>query len=269
MPDTASLRRWVNRLRRPEYTGTNRCWPCTLLNAGLVLGVGFAVSRRRGPLGLLVGTVGCALVALRGYVVPGTPRFAPRLVEPFPLDFDHTAPEGVASDSLGTAVEPETLTESLAAAGVIVPDGETLHLDDAFRDAWERRVAALRDLSGSALAERAAAASAEDVDGQFHGGRVLLVGDRDVWLSPAVAVAETAAVETLAEWDVSEELRAPAAEPLRTFVRSCPRCDGDVVETTLRNCCGGPGGTQQHPERPVLACDACDTVVFEFDDSPI
>lgn len=269
MSVTASLRRLVGRLRRPGYTGEHRCWPCTLLNAGLVLGLGLAVSRRRGPLGLAVGAVGFALVALRGYVVPGTPRFAPRLVEPFPFDFGHPAPEGAGSDSLGTAVEPETLTESLVVAGVLVPDGETLRLDAAFRDAWESRVTDLRALSGGALADRAAAASSEDVDGQFHGGRVLLAGDRDVWLSPAVAVAETAAVETLAGWDVPEGLRAPTAEPLRTFVRTCPLCDGDVVETTLRRCCGGPGGTQQHPERPVLACEDCDTVVFEFDESPV
>lgn len=269
MPVTASLRRWVERLRRPEYTGENRCWPCTLLNVGLVLGAGLAVSRRRGPLGLLVVPVGCALVALRGYVIPGTPRFAPRLVKPLPVDFGHPAPEGVESDSLGADVKPEALMESLAAADILIPERETLHLNEAFRDAWENRMAEFRELSGEELAERAATASYENVDGQFHSGRVLLAGDRDVWLSPAVAIAETAAVETLAEWDVPEELRAPAAEPLRTFVRTCPVCGGDVVETTLRNCCGGPGGTQQHPERPVLACDACDTVVFEFDESPI
>jgi len=237
-----------------------------VLNLGIVLAAGVAVARRRRSLGAVVVAVGCALVSLRGYVVPGTPRFAPRLVAPLPFDLGHGPPEDVASGSLAADVDPEALLASLAAASVLVDDGEEVHLDESFRDAWVTRMATLRALSGSELAERAAEASPVAVDRQFHGTRVLLAGGRDVWLRPAVAIAETAAVETLADWDVPEERRAAAAEPLRTFVRTCPVCGGDVGETTLRNCCGGPDGTQSHPGRPVLACEACDAVVFEFDD---
>jgi len=265
MPALRSLRRRIHRLRRPAYTGENRCWPCTWLNLGIVLAAGLAAARRRRPLGALVVAVGAVLVVLRGYVVPGTPRFGPRLAAALPVDFGHEPPDGEPSGSLAADVDPETLLASLAAAGVLDADDETLELDEGFRDAWEARMATLRELSGPALAERAAAASPGAVDGQFHDDVVLLAGDRDVWLQPAVAIAETAAVETLADWDVPDDHRAPAAQPLRTFVRTCPVCGGDVVETTLRNCCGGPGGTQRIPERPVLACDACDTVVFEFD----
>jgi hypothetical protein len=182
--------------------------------------------------------------------------------------FGHTTPEGVDSGSLATDVDPEAVLSALAGAGVLDAEAETLYLDGEFRDAWEERMAELRELPGSALAERAAAASHESVEGQYHGERVLLVGDRDVWLSPAVAIAETAAVETLSAWGIPEELRTAAAEPLRTFLRTCPVCGGDVRETTLRNCCGGPGSTQRFPERPVLACAACETVVFEFDERP-
>jgi len=96
----------------------------------------------------------------------------------------------------------------------------------------------------------------------------LLAGGRDVRLSRAVAIAETAAVEALADRGVSEAVRAAAARPLRTFVRTCPTCGGDVSETTLRNCCGGPGSLYGTPERPVLACADCEAVVFEFDRTP-
>jgi hypothetical protein len=269
MLELASLRREIERLHRAEYTGENRCWPCTVLNVALVLLVGLVTSRRNRPLGVLAVALGCALVSLRGYVVPGTPRFAPRLVDPLPVDFGYTIPEGVESGSLAADIDPETLMESLAEAGVLIVGEETLYLEETFRDDWEARMVELGELPGSELADRAAAASHEDVDGQFHDERVLLAGSRDVWLSPAIAIAETAAVETLGEWDVPEELRAPAAEPLRTFLRVCPVCSGEVRETTLRNCCGGPGGTQRFPERPVLACEACDTVVFEFDERPV
>jgi hypothetical protein len=263
----ASLRRRLEQHRRPAYTGESRCWPCTVLNVAIVAVVAVAVSRRDRLAGGLAVAVGCLLVWLRGYVVPGTPQFAPSLVEPLPVEFDH-APDGIGSESLAADPDPEAMIQALAEAGVIVADGEELYLDESFRTALEDRMAALRERSGEELADRAATASNQPVEGAYHGERVLLAGSRDVWLSPAVAIAETAAVETLAEWDVPADLRAQAAEPLRTFVRTCPTCGGPVAETTLRNCCGGSGSIQRHPELPVLACGDCEAVVFEFDETP-
>ena len=109
-----------------------------------------------------------------------------------------------------------------------------------------------------------------EADDLHHGAqeREPVGADRDVWLRPAVAVAETTAVETLAGRGLEADLRAPAAGPLRSFLRTCPVCGGDVVETTLRNCCGGPGGLRGRPERPVLACEACNAVVAGFEGDP-
>ncbi len=75
-------------IRRPEHTGERRCWPCTVVNVVLVLGAAVAVARRRRLAALPVLLVGAALVYLRGYVVPGTPWFAPRLVAALPLPYD-------------------------------------------------------------------------------------------------------------------------------------------------------------------------------------
>ncbi|WP_193309429.1 hypothetical protein [Halorubrum halophilum] len=257
-----SLRRIAERLRRPEHTGENRCFPCTVLNTAIVGVAALALSRRSRPLGVLALAVGLALVSLRGYVVPGTPRFAPALVDPLPVAFGHESPAGVESGSLADEGDPEAMMEALVEAGVIVPDGDQLYLDDDFRTAWEDRMADLRDRSGEELAARTAAASHSSVEGEFHGERVLLAGDRDAWLSPAIAIAETAAVEALADRGISHELRVQAAEPLRTFARTCPVCAGRVTDTTLRNCCGGPGGVSGDPERPVRACAECNAVVF-------
>lgn len=257
-----SLRRTAERLRRPEHTGENRCFPCTVLNTAIVGVAALALSRRSRPLGVLALAVGLALVSLRGYVVPGTPRFAPALVDPLPVAFGHESPAGVESGSLADEGDPEAMMEALVEAGVIVPDGDQLYLDDDFRTAWEDRMADLRDRSGEELAARTAAASHSSVEGEFHGERVLLAGDRDAWLSPAIAIAETAAVEALADRGISHELRVQAAEPLRTFARTCPVCAGRVTDTTLRNCCGGPGGVSGDPERPVRACAECNAVVF-------
>ena len=262
MTEPDSLRRLVDRLRRPEYTGANRCLPCTVLNAGIVGVVAAAIARRNRPLGLLALAVGATLVALRGYVVPGTPRFAPVLVARLPVSFGHDTHAGVDSGSLTEDRDPEAMMQALVAAGVIEADGDQLYVDEAFRTEWEARMADLRELPGEELAARTAAASHDSVEGEFHGERVLLAGGRDVWLSPAVAIAETAAIETLTDWGVPGERSVQAAKPMRTFVRTCPVCGERVVDTTLRNCCGGPGSVRGTPDRPVRACADCDAVVF-------
>ncbi len=258
----------VDTLRRPAYTGANRCWPCTAVNAAIVLVLAAVLSVASRALAVFVLLGSGAILALRGYVVPGTPRFAPKLVAPLPVEFGHGG-DGVESGTLGGDRDPhpEAVMEQLVAGGVLRADGEDLFLDDAFRRALADRLAALRDAPDVELAARAAAAAGGDVDARFHGDRLLLAGGRDVWLSRAVAIAETAAVETLAEWEVPEEGRAPAAQPLRTFLAVCPVCGGEVRETTLQNCCGGPGSVFDNPERAALACADCESTVFVFTDS--
>ena len=298
----------LDALRRPAYTGENRCWPCAAVNLLLVAVVAAIAGSLRAPLAPVVLLGGGLLVYLRGYVVPGTPRFAPRLVDPLPVDVGPEKPvgsdsiaDGVDPANSGTPVnggespdeedspgegespdeedppgegdsaeesatmDPEAVIATLSGAGVLVADANDLRPTDAYRESFEARMADLRSLTETELAERAAAAAAGAPTAEVHGDRILLVGDRDVRLSRAVAIAETAAVETLAGFDVPPAVRTAAAEPLRTLVRTCPVCGGDVSETTLRLCCGGPGGTHKRPDRPVLACESCDTVVFEFE----
>ena len=265
----ATLRGRLPRLRRPAYTGENRCWPCTALNAAVVVAVAALLSLYSVPLGVLALAGGTLLVAFRGYVVPGTPRFAPKLFAPLPVEFGHggDGPSGTLGGEAGPETDPGVLVETLVEGGVIETEGGELYLEESFRAVWEDRLATLRDASDDDLASRAAAAAGGDAEARFHGDRLLVAGDRDAWLSRAVAIAETAAVETLAEWDIPEGVRPPAAQPLRTFVETCPACGGRVRETTLQNCCGGSGSVYKNPERAALVCADCEAVVFVFDDA--
>lgn len=74
--------RWET-IRRPEYTGENRCMPCTVLN--LIVGAAMSgllaltVSPVAGGLGLVVSV---AAIYLRGYLVPGTPTIMARYPPP-------------------------------------------------------------------------------------------------------------------------------------------------------------------------------------------
>lgn len=68
----------LERPEEPEYTGENRCAPCTALNLLVVAGLAALVGRRDRALGILTFLFGTALVYLRGYLVPGTPALTER-----------------------------------------------------------------------------------------------------------------------------------------------------------------------------------------------
>ncbi|WP_394738934.1 hypothetical protein [Natronococcus roseus] len=68
----------VDRLRQPEYTGENRCTPCTVLNLAITGAIGAAVARRSRIAGAAVVGASAAAIYLRGYLVPGTPELTKR-----------------------------------------------------------------------------------------------------------------------------------------------------------------------------------------------
>jgi hypothetical protein len=90
-------------LRRPEHTGDRRCWPCTLVNAVLVAAGALLLARRHGrTTGAFAAAAGGALIALRGYVVPGTPTVAPALVRALGVEHPfHDDPAGVRTRPAG------------------------------------------------------------------------------------------------------------------------------------------------------------------------
>ncbi|MUV85752.1 hypothetical protein GJ631_03985 [Natronomonas sp. CBA1123] len=85
----------LERLEQPEYTGENRCTPCTILNLLIAAGVSALVGRRNRALGLLTFVASAALVSLRGYLVPGTPELTKRYLPQSVLAaFDKADPPG-------------------------------------------------------------------------------------------------------------------------------------------------------------------------------
>nr|WP_228841742.1 hypothetical protein [Haloarcula sp. CBA1127] len=68
----------VDTLRQPEYTGENRCEPCTALNLAIATILGSTIARKS-KLGGIVGFgISVGLIYLRGYLVPGTPTLTKR-----------------------------------------------------------------------------------------------------------------------------------------------------------------------------------------------
>ncbi|MXR19811.1 hypothetical protein [Halobacterium bonnevillei] len=110
-------------LKRAEFTGSNRCWPCTALNVALLaLVVGVLAPFRPIP-AAAAAVVGTAVIWLRGYLVPYTPRFAPKLAARLPGDvFDHSPRADSLDDVRDGAADGEAVLEALVEAGVVTVD---------------------------------------------------------------------------------------------------------------------------------------------------
>ncbi|WP_416840974.1 hypothetical protein [Haloferax sp. DFSO52] len=258
----------IDSLKRPEHTGENRCVPCTVVNAAIVALAGLALGVLWLPAGFVVLAIGALLVYLRGYVVPGTPTFAPRLVAAVGLGgvFGHDD-EPRKSETLDANVDPDVMLSTLLDADVLVEREDGLFLTDGARDDWESTMATLRNASDDELADAVAAALPfeAEVSAEFDG--ISIDGpSMSVWISRPQAIADVATLLAVTERQVDPMVSLAATKPLRMFAEVCPDCGGPVEETTVRNCCGGTAGIYDSPEHEVLGCADCGAVVYEFGD---
>lgn len=264
----------LGRLRRPEYTGANRCRACTVVNVAVLLVAVGAVGVWLPPLAVAVGVVGAAAIVLRGYVVPFTPRFAPALVASLPGEFfDHDTP--AASDALSAvaadAAEPEAVLRALVDAGVVTADDERLGLDAEFEAAWRTRMDAVADAEDARLAAVASDAVPAVTSARVERAgteRFLVVsGDERSpgWIRRPVAIAEVAAVEALRDTDFPAAHLAVAANALCAFLDACPACGDELVEGRLDDCCGYPLGGDDRDSPHGLVCETCGVAFHRFE----
>lgn len=257
----------LTRVRRPEYTGENRCVPCTVLNVviggvtatGLALaalGVGWSGSVAVGG-GLSAFGLSLVAIYLRGYLVPGTPvitrRYLPeRVLERF----------GKASDDRPAidAIDGEELVSFLSDADVLTESGDTAALTGSFRNRALDRVeesdvdaADVRALL-DADAVSALGPTSFEVDGEGI----------ERWVSPAAVAMDVAMAAELESridgWtDLDREERRDVLTGLRLQATRCPSCGNQTGRTVERldHCC----------RRPHLAarteCRDCETIVAD------
>ncbi|WP_248518160.1 hypothetical protein [Salinarchaeum laminariae] len=259
----------LDRIRRPEYTGENRCMACTYVNALLtVLFTAALVAIGAQLLGLVPAlAVGAAFAVLasasiwlRGYLVPKTPTLTKRYMPDRMLRAFGKAPpvgpggsaaaENPFEDSVG---DPDGAAETeqerlLLDAGAVEPceDGTDLCLTEAFGEAWS---AALTDVPEDPDPSVAAVEVGFDAEAigvrQYGEGTVVTENSRRIFEWPStpakrldVAGARILADELPAWAGLTPPQRAALVNGLRVFAEECPDgSEATLSEEVVESCC--------------------------------
>jgi hypothetical protein len=272
----------LQRFRQPEYTGENRCIPCTLANSVIAVVLAAAVAVVSPPVGIAVLLVSVLAIWLRGYLVPGTPELTKRYFPDWFLAYFDKGPEhasGFAGAESGgdRAATEEFDAESFDAervlldGGVVEPceDVEDLCLDGGFERAWYDRMDAVREDETAAREElaRQLDVDPERVTFEEYGAATVARIDgmrAGQWESHAALVADLAAAHELPRriegWtSIPTEARSQLLGGLRIFLDDCPECGGPVLagRETVESCC------RSH-EVVAASCDECGARLLEL-----
>jgi hypothetical protein len=267
----------LDRLRQPQYTGENRCLPCTVVNTLLAFVLAAVVAVFLTPVvGVLALALGLAAIYLRGYLVPGTPELTKRYFPDWLLArFDkesagpgrtEAATDAPVDTDPDAHVDPE---EILSTVDAVEPcaDEDDLCLTDSFAGAWHDEMRRLRDET----ARREALAELFETDAvsvESSRDRVSVSAD-DVlvarWPSEGALVADLAADEVLVsrapEWaSLAPEQRFGVLAGLRSFLDTCPVCESpiELTEDTVESCC-------RSWEVLSIHCSECESDLLELD----
>jgi len=266
----------ITRLKQPEYTGENRCLPCTVGNTAIAVGLSGGVAAG----GAVVATTAAGLVAgaavlgmsllaiyLRGYLVPGTPTITKRYFPPWLLALFGKEPvlDKHQTTEIDEEFDPEPVLLEVGALEECA-EGEDLCLTDRFGDAWREEVAALDTDTG-----RDDLLSLLDVDtgeveyAEFGQAFVAQFDGETVgkWESEAAFLADLAAARVFEHhypgWaDLSVEARGQLLNGLRLFLDTCPNCGGVPAfgSETVESCCSTY-------DVAAVTCDDCEARLFE------
>lgn len=232
----ASVSAALESVRRPEYTGDNRCVPCTALHVSLAVALSILLAIVATPVVATVAFVGFATaIYLRGYLLPGTPRLASRLV---PRRSRRSS--GARTDDSGatTAVDADRL-ESLVRSLEIVDDRgrDGYRLEPEFRDVWHDRIGEIR--AANSRLEVLSTQLGLDPDRVVleitSSGFAANYGRNRIgcWPSEAALLADLAATPELEarapRWrTLGAEERSAVLDELRGLLERCPNCDGTL-----------------------------------------
>ena len=259
----------VDQLQQSEYTGENRCMPCTAVNVAIAAVGGTLVTKAKSRvLGTAAFGVSLGTIYLRGYLVPGTPQLTKRYLPDQVLHWFEKEPMP-ASANERSDINPERV---LLDAGTVTPceNGTDLCLTDEFRSKWHDQMHAAREQNNH---DESALRNVLDVRDEVitfeeYGNALLAYTDDGVigqWNSSAAITADITAANALAgrcpDWlNMTPTGRARVLASLRIFVDTCPECGGPVriQQEAVESCC-------RSYDVLLSACEGCDATLFEVE----
>jgi len=254
----------LTQFRHPEYTGENRCLPCTVINLALATALTGVMALVSLPAAVVVAVVSIASIYVRGYLVPGTPELTKRYLPERVLAWF-----GKSTSPAATSDVDFDVFSFLDRAAVVVDGDDDIALVPTFQSRLE---AVALDINTDA-AMTTASADLLDVDADRlsfvssgSSWRVLL--DDSIlgqWESKAAFVADLAAHRALSEWtdeweSVPGGARGRTLSAIRACLETCPVCAGEIRLGTesVRSCC-------REYEVVAATCLDCNARLFETD----
>ena len=260
----------LDRLRQPEYTGENRCIPCTIVNVAIAIVISSVLAVLFLPLGPAFLAIALVAIYLRGYLVPGTPTLTKKYFPDRVLRWFDKEPIGVDAPVAGQEAEldPEPI---LLEAGVVelCQGGADLCATEAFESAWWDRIEELRTDGGleTYLADLLDA-DPEEVEVDERDSFTVVTQDGHAvarWESRAALLADVAAAPVLESeydgWDDHElHEKGRLLNGVRVFLERCPECDGELAfgQDTRESCC-------RSVEIVALECTECEALLLEVE----
>ncbi|AHF98921.1 hypothetical protein HALLA_08640 [Halostagnicola larsenii XH-48] len=257
----------VETLHQPEYTGDNRCEPCTILNLVIAALLSSLIARKSKLGGVLALGCSIGLIYLRGYLIPGTPTLTKRYLPPailrwFGKDPEPVVASGLASSDASTTIEEsaseteaDELTESTSAAGSSTDTGATPTQTDAETNGHgsESDEESADDAAGGPEASM-------DLETYFLDEDILepCADSTDLCLTEAFETAWFAEIEPIAE-DEIDPADAAEAFGFEEDPDEFELLTRDDVHTLRAN----SSRTGQWPSRPALVADIAASRAFE------
>ncbi|MFC3957187.1 hypothetical protein [Halovivax cerinus] len=275
---TSTIRSGLSSLKNPEYTGTNRCPPCTGVNVAIGAVLGLALALVHPALGAVAFGLSLVVIYVRGYLVPGTPTLTKRYLPDTVLArFEHEPPmvtDGGGGNPLDEAIRKIQYREEhsvdgetyLKDAGVVEVSGDGRTLSSDFRAQAEERAASFDGVVDVEFVAEMFDVTPDEVS----------VPDRDYpaietrrrirrWPSEPAFVVDVAAHDVLRDrrddWsDVPVEQRVRLLRSIRSLWETCPTCGGEVSfdEETVTSCC-------REFQVVTYRCGSCDAHFVELD----
>ncbi|QLH78903.1 hypothetical protein HZS55_17100 [Halosimplex rubrum] len=244
----------LEQLKQKEYTGSNRCLPCTVVNTVIALVVGAVIGRSSKRAGAVAIVVSGVLIYLRGYLVPGTPTLTKEYMPEWALELFGKEPPttgGIEVDRDEEEAEFELDAEQFLHGVDAIepcPDADDDCLVDEFGRRWHSEMESLQGREGlkPVVSDRFDLDESEFEIEPHDDARLLIVeGDHVAkWPSEAALIVDLASAGILAErsdrWDdLGTVQRGQVLRGLRIFLDTCPTSDEPVTmgEETVESCC--------------------------------